>query len=90
MNSITSKLIRLLQPAATVENVSSNGCHLFRSLGGLFCNYSMLAPYSIVFTAHSSLQKRAVHTKKNVCIVTMITLHLVHTKNVAVWELHHN
>ena len=29
-------------------------------------NYSMLAPYSIVFTAHSSLQKRAVHTKKSV------------------------
>ena len=39
---------------------------------GLFCNYSMLAPYSIVFTAHSSLQKRAMHTKKSVCIVTTI------------------
>ena len=39
---------------------------------GLFCNYSMLSPYSIVFTAHSSLQKRAVHTKKSVCIVTTI------------------
>ena len=38
---------------------------------GLFCNYSMLAP-SIVFTAHSSLQKRAMHTKKCVCIVTTI------------------
>ena len=33
---------------------------------GLFCNYSMLAPYSIVFTAHSSLQKHAMHTKKSV------------------------
>ena len=31
-----------------------------------------LAPYSIVFTAHSSLQKRAMHTKKSVCIVTTI------------------
>ena len=35
-------------------------------------NYSMLAPYSIVFTAHSSIQKRAMHTKKSVCIVTTI------------------
>ena len=39
---------------------------------GLFCNYSMLAPYAIVFTAHSSLQKRAMHTKKHACIVTTI------------------
>ena len=38
---------------------------------GLFCNYSMLAPYSIVFTAHSSLQKCAMHTKKSVCVVTL-------------------
>ena len=44
----------------------------------------MLALYSIVFTAHSSLQKRAMHTKKSVCIVTTITLNLVHTKNFSV------
>ena len=30
-------------------------------------NYSMLAPYSIVFTIQSSLQKRAIQTKKSVC-----------------------
>ena len=36
---------------------------LLVSTRGLFYNYSMLAPYSIVFTAHSSLQKRAMHTK---------------------------
>ena len=35
-------------------------------------NYSMLAPYSIVFTAQSSLPKHAMHTKKSVCIVTTI------------------
>ena len=38
----------------------------------LFCNHSRLAPYSIVFTAHSSLQLRAMHSKKSVGIVTMI------------------
>ena len=31
-------------------------------------NYSMLAPYSIVFTTHSSLQKRAM-TLKRVCVL---------------------
>ena len=35
-------------------------------------NYCMLVPYSIVFTALSSLQKHAMHPKKSVCIVTMI------------------
>ena len=33
-------------------------------------NYSMLASYSIVFTANSSLQKRAMLNKKSVSIVT--------------------
>ena len=32
----------------------------------------LFAPYSFVFTAHSSLQKRAMDTKKSVCIVTRI------------------
>ena len=45
---------------------------MMSSKRGQFCNYSMLAPYSIVFTAHSSLQKRAMHSKKSVCIVTTI------------------
>ena len=40
--------------------------------GMVLYNYSMLAPYSIVFTAHSSLQKRDIHTIKSVCIVTTI------------------
>ena len=39
----------------------------------------MLAPYSIVFTAHSS--KHAMHTKKSVYCDNDSTLNLVHTKN---------
>ena len=59
----------------------------------------MLAPYSIVFTAHSSLQKWAMHTKKECvyCDNDDSTLNLVHTKNFSVenhtgvsGELHHN
>ena len=42
-------------------------------------NYSMLAPYSIVFTAHSSLQKRAIH--KCVYCDNDSTLNLVHTSD---------
>ena len=42
-------------------------------------NYSMLAPYSIVFTTHSSLQKLAMHTKKSVCIVAYIIYNRIHT-----------
>ena len=41
----------------------------------------MLAPYSIVFTTHSSLQKHAIHTKKSVYCDNDSTLNLVHTKN---------
>ena len=40
--------------------------------GILFCIITMLAPYSIVFTTHSSLQKHDMHTKKSVRIVTTI------------------
>ena len=41
----------------------------------------MLAPYSIVFTTHSSLQKHAMHTKKSaVYCDNDSTLNLVHTK----------
>ena len=58
----------------------------------------MLAPYSIVFTAHSSLHKRAMHTKKSVVYCDNdSTLNLVHTKIISVGnhtgvsgELHHN
>ena len=39
----------------------------------------MLAPYSIVFTAHSSVQKWAMHTKKSVYCDNDSTLNLVHT-----------
>ena len=63
----------------------------------MFCIYNMLAPYSIVFTAHSSLQKRAMHTKKSVYSDNDNALNLVHTKNFSVGkhtgvsgELHHN
>ena len=38
----------------------------------------MLAPYSVVFTDHSSLQKCAMHTKKS--CDNDSTLNLVHTK----------
>ena len=44
----------------------------------------MLAPYSIVFTAHSSLQKHAMHTNKCVYGDNDSTLNLVHTK-MLVW-----
>ena len=57
----------------------------------------MLAPYSIVFTAHSSLQKWAMHTKKSVYCDNDSTLNLVHSKLFSVGnytgvsgELHHN
>ena len=41
----------------------------------------MLAPYSIVFTTHSSLQKHAMHTNKSaVYCINDSTLNLVHTK----------
>ena len=57
----------------------------------------MLAPSSIVFTAHSSLQKHAMHTKKSVYCDNDSTLNLVHTKMFSVGnptgfsgELHHN
>ena len=57
----------------------------------------MLAPYSIVFTAHSSLQKHAMHTKKSVYCDNDSTLNLVHTKMFSVGyptgvsgKLHHN
>ena len=59
----------------------------------------MLAPYSIVFTTHSSLQKHAMHTKKSAvyCDNIASTLNLVHTKIFGMGkhtgvsgELHHN
>ena len=60
-------------------------------------NYSMLAPPSIVFNAHSSLQKRAITLKEGVYCDNDSTLNLVHTKNFnvvkhtgGIGELHHN
>ena len=45
----------------------------------------MLAPYLIVFTAHSSLQKRAMHTQPSVCIVTTIAHLIWCTPKFLVW-----
>ena len=45
----------------------------------------MLAPYSIVFTALSSLQKRAMHIKMSMYYDNDSTQNLVHTKMFTVW-----
>ena len=48
----------------------------------------MLAPFSIVFIAHSSLQKCAMHTKKGVYCDNYSTLNLVHANFFSVGNPH--